>query len=180
MKQYENVIKKIVNKNNIIKIICYGLFLLIALYVVPQLLFSLYNIFLGNNREGFEWTEYQKIEFIKMESTTNPEIVYDLEQLQKYVSPEEIDSFLKTGYWPWSQEVVNLYMKALDKNPFIRKYKDASVKKARKVYNQSAILYILNAQSEAEEKYDKEKNGPPIQKVPSGWGDYGYNSGLIK
>ena len=79
--------------------------------------------------------------------------------------------------WPWSKLTQELYKKALDKNPFVRTYSKDGVNYARSIYNESAILYILKGQQEAEEKSQQVK---PRRPLPSGWGSFGYNSGLIR
>lgn len=126
--------------------------------------------------ESFTWTKEDKNDFIKLQSTINPQIIYDLETLQKYAPAQDVKYLLKHGVWPWSQETQDLYKKALDKNPFVRTYSEDGVNYARSIYNESAILYILKGQQEAEEKSQQVK---PVPILPSGWGSFGYNSGLI-
>ena len=46
--------------------------------------------------------------------------------------------------WPWSQEVIDLYTDAVNRNTFIRTYSGDSVNYARKIYNQNAILQLLS------------------------------------
>lgn len=126
--------------------------------------------------ESFEWTREDENDFIKLQSTINPQIIYDLETLQKYAPPQDVKYLLKYGVWPWSQGTQDLYKNALDKNPFVRTYSEDGVNYARSIYNESAILYILKGQQEAEEKSKQVK---PLPSLPSGWGSFGYNSGLI-
>jgi len=127
--------------------------------------------------EPFKWTSDEKKDFIKLQFTINPKAVYDMNTLQKYASPKEVEYLLAYGMWPWSDLTQELYKKALDKNPFVRTYSKDGLNRARSIYNESAILYILKGQQEAEEKSQQVK---PIPQLPSGWGSFGYNSGLIK
>jgi hypothetical protein len=63
----------------------------------------------------------------------------------------------------------------------VRIYKTNGLDSARKVYNESAILYILKGQEEQPKiKLQKEQEKEEQQnKLPNGWGLFGYNSGLL-
>ena len=87
--------------------------------------------------------------------------------------------------WPWSQDVINLYTEAVNKNPFIRTYSGDSVNYARKIYNQAAILRLLSIETKEWNFLISgvQINGGPkndLEDLPSGYGDFGYESGLIK
>ena len=156
----------------IILIICY--FLLKSIYAL-----SLYFSFLNFNleREGFEWSQSEKDEFIIAQSINNPKIIYDLEQLQKYASRDEVGSFLETGLWPWSDKTQQLYVNALETNPYVRIYKTSGLNQARKIYNESAILFILKNQNEKMKYTKSQMEGQienEIENDNNGFGDYGY------
>lgn len=134
-----------------------------------------------NIKEGFIWSQEQIDEFIKIQNSDSPQIVYNTTQLQKYASPSEVDDFLKNGMWPWSDTTQEKYVEYLEKNPYVRIYKTNGLDSARKVYNESAILYILKGQEEQPKiKLQKEQEKEEQQnKLPNGWGLFGYNSGLL-
>ena len=112
-------------------IICCFIFALI-LYTLPQTYY-----------ESFKWSAAEERDFIELEFTINPQIVYDLNTIQKYAPAEDLKYLLEYGMWPWSKQTQDLYKKALDKNPFIRTYSEDGLNHARSIYNESAILYIL-------------------------------------
>lgn len=156
----------------------------IILAAVLVIIYRSYVLSSQTEKEGFTWTQDEITNFITIQNTTNPHIVYNTNTLQKYASSDEVDSLLKNGIWPWSTEVQNLYTDALLKNPFVRVYKTDGLNSAMQVYNEKAIKYILKGQEE-KEKQQKQK---VIEKknlieneneLPSGWGSFGYNSGLI-
>jgi len=163
-------------------LLCFFCFLFICI------LFSFFSSLFKSNlektkiKEGFEWSQYEKDQFILAQHINNPKIIYDLEQLQKYASQEEVDIFLQTGFWPWSEEVQNLYMDALEKNPYVRTYKTDGLNRARKIYNQYAILYILKNQEQLEKEY-REKNKmielTQEDNEENGYGDYSYGTTII-
>jgi uncharacterized membrane protein YcgQ (UPF0703/DUF1980 family) len=149
--------------------------LLASILVIIYRSYILSNAQLTNAKEGFTWTQEQVDEFIRFQDSASPQIVYNTKQLQKYASPSEVDNFLKNGFWPWSDATQQLYIQYLLKNPYVRIYKTNGLDSARKVYNESAILYILKGQEQQiEEEKTKENN-----ELPSGWGTFGYNSGLL-
>ena len=41
--------------------------------------------------------------------------------VKKQVSQEEMNYFLNNGMWPWSEEVIELYREAVERNKLIRK-----------------------------------------------------------
>jgi hypothetical protein len=146
------------------------LFIILFCFILVTILYKPYY-------EPFKWSEDQQRDFIKLQFTINPGTVYDMNTLQKYASPKDIEYLLEYRMWPWSEQTKDLYKKALDKNPFVRIYSEDGLNNARSIYNESAILYILKGQQEAEEKSQQVK---PRRPLPSGWGSFGYNSGLIR
>jgi len=151
----------------------YGVLCIILCCVIFAIILYAIN---PNYYESFKWSADDERDFIELQFTINPHIVYDLNTLQKYAPAIDVKYLLKYGVWPWSKQTQELYKKALDKNPFIRIYSEDGLNYARSIYNESAILYILKGQQEAEEKSRQVKPAPIL---PSGWGSFGYNSGLI-
>ncbi len=162
----------------------YGLMLGLILIIFTRFV----DIIRAKN-EGFELSsELSKLKervFLKIQHTINPKIVFDMEIIKKQVRPIEMDYFLKNGMWPWSQEVIDLYTDAVNRNTFIRTYSGDSVNYARKIYNQNAILQLLSMETKEGDFLISgvEINGGPKndkQDLPSGFGNFGYKSGLIK
>jgi hypothetical protein len=134
-----------------------------------------------NKKEGFSWTQDEITNFVQVQNTTNPQIIYDPTQVQKYASPSEVEIFLQDGKWPWSEDTQTLYTDALLTNPYVRIYKTTGLDSARKVYNEQAIKYILNAQDEQASQakvFEQQHLQKSKDELPSGWGSFGYNSGL--
>lgn len=138
-----------------------------------------------DNKEGFELSQESQNDFLHIQHTINPKIVFDMEIIKKQANQTELDYFLKNGMWPWSQEVIDLYTEAINRNQFIRTYSGDSVNYARKIYNQNAILQLLAIESKEGNFLISgvQINGGPkndLEDLPSGYGDFGYKSGLIK
>ena len=152
--------------------------IIITLIIILILIFLFVNRFLPNYKEGFQWSEKQKTDFINEQYIDYPNVVYDLDKLQKYTTQEEITYFLENGYWPWSKETIQRYINALKRNPFVRIFFKQGLNHARSIYNEYAILYILDAQ----EKSNLDLQNPvtrPVIGLPNGYGTFGESSGLL-
>jgi hypothetical protein len=136
-----------------------------------------------NGKENFELSQISQNDFLHIQHTINPKIIFDMEIIKKQASQTELDYFLKNGMWPWSQEVIDLYTEAINRNQFIRTYSCDSVNYARKIYNQAAILLLLSMETKEGNFLISgvQINGGPknnLEDLPSGYGDFGYQSGL--
>jgi hypothetical protein len=164
--------------------------------------------------EGFTWNEHLTQQFLDIQSSQNPGIVFDIEEIQKQASEKELLYFVKNKKWPWSKETTRIYMDALNRNPFVRTNPQLAVYTVQSIYNESAILQLLSWQAkegqfllkgvtvhskndprgkiEANQKkvnsrYKKvnearetqqraENENEDYELLPSGWGEFAYNS----
>jgi hypothetical protein len=134
-------------------------------------------------REGFTWTSDSTKNFIDVQKTINPHVVFDTDELQKQAPQEELDFFLQNGRWSWSQQVQELYKRSVAANPFVRTDPEDAMNAAMKIYNQSIILEMISWQTKEGQfllKGVAVGSGNELEDLPSGWGDYGYSSGLIE
>jgi hypothetical protein len=136
-------------------------------------------------KEGFTWTPESTQNFIEIQDTINPKIIYDVNMIQKYqASQEEVDYFNKHAMLPWSEETTELYKIAVSNNPYVRNSLEDAVNTARKRYNQAAILRVLSYQTNEGRFLSngvqvRDPNGNKLEDLPSGFGDFGYETGLI-
>jgi hypothetical protein len=144
-------------------------------------------------KEGFTWNKKSEQDFLLIQSTINPKIVFDTKMIKEsQASQEEVNYFNQYGMWPWSQTVITMYEDAIKNNPYIRTYSNDSINQARKIYNQAAILRIMSMQTKEGQflmngvlVQDISGNatgkivGNKYETLPSGFGDFGYKSGLI-
>lgn len=132
-------------------------------------------------KEGF--TENSKLDFLKIQNTINKQNIFDLNVIQTQASQEELDYFNKNGMWPWSQQTIDLYTKAISKNPFIRTLPEDAVKYTRTLYNEAAILRILSYQTKEGQFLLNGvliKNHNSVEELPSGFGEFPYESELME
>ena len=98
-------------------------------------------------KESFELSSSSTDSFLAIQRTTNPMILFDVEELKQQVNQTTLDAYLQNGYWDWSDETTQLYADAVDRNPMIRTYSGDAVAYAKQIYNENAILRILAMQS---------------------------------
>jgi len=168
----------------LIKDVKYGLAYFVIIVIIYRFL-SFNRVGRLGAREKFTLSEKSKQDFVLLQHTVNPNSIFDINVLEKQVNQEEIDYYNSNGYWYWSDDVIQMYKDASDKNPFIRTFSDDAVLNTRKIYNQTAILDVLSNQSKEGQMLltgvqvptDNPDSSP--EKLPSGFGEFGHNSGLI-
>jgi hypothetical protein len=68
---------------------------------------------------------------------------FDLDQLQRQASPEEAEELLRTGYWPWPDDLKNLYIEKVWSNPIIKIDPQYALNYAMRLYNKNAVTELL-------------------------------------
>lgn len=150
--------------------------------IVGVILIVIYRF--AHFKEGFTWSKESTDKFVLLQNTINPHVIFDINRVKEQASQEELDYFLTNGKWPWSQQVQELYKQAIMKNPFVRTSPKDAINEARTIYNQSVILEMLSWQTKEGQFLQKgvsinDGSGNPLEDLPSGFGNYGYSSGLI-
>jgi hypothetical protein len=123
-------------------------------------------------------------DFLRIQSTINKNKVFDMNTINSQASQEELDYFNKNGKWPWSQDVINLFEEAINRNPYIRTLPEIATDYARTIYNQNAILRVLSYQTKEGQfllngVLVKDPSGNKMEELPSGFGNFPYESGLL-
>lgn len=153
-------------KNQILLI---SVFLLMVILIYTSITF----------KEGFTWNQESSQNFIAIQHSINPQIIFDINQIQKQASQQEVDYFNKYNLWPWTEKTKELYIEAITHNPYIRISPISSLNYAMTIYNETAILRILYYQTKEGQFL---LHGIVIKSnekdLPSGFGDFPYLSGL--
>jgi hypothetical protein len=169
-----------------------GNLILLTIFLLTFMYNRLYGIIIGLTlimlyrfshllKEGF--TEKSELDFLRIQNTINKQNIFDLNVIQTQATQEELDYFNKNGMWPWSQQTIDLYTKAISKNPFIRTLPEDAVNYTRTIYNQASILRILSYQTKEGQFLLNGvliKNQNSVEELPSGFGEFPYESGLIE
>lgn len=94
-------------------------------------------------KEGFTWSQDTIDKFRKFEEVKNPNMIFDLKELQKQASEEEVDILVKTGMWPWDPSIQKIFLEEVSKDPYVRADPQHMMNKSRSVFNEAAIKRIL-------------------------------------
>jgi hypothetical protein len=99
----------------------------------------------NNVGEGIKWSNDLINRFnIYQNTMTDNAFRYNLEVLQKNASPEEAETLLKTGYWPWSGDTKYIYMDSLWHQPIIKTNVNQALDYAMKTHNETAAKQLLS------------------------------------
>jgi len=158
----------------------YGIVLSIVFIVIYR--FS----HMSKNKEGFTWSEESEKNFLLIQNSINPKIIFDTNTIKNnQASQEEVDYFNKNGVWPWSQKTKDLYVEALNRNPYIRTLSENELNYVMSIYNGSAILRLLSYQTKEGQFLLNgvlilDPSGNKMEELPSGFGNFVYNSELMQ
>ena len=175
-----------------------GIFLLILISIVTLLYNKTYGIIISliliilyrfqklaskAKKVTESFTQDSTQEFLLLQNSINPDIIFDINMIQNQASQQELDYFNTRGIWPWSQETKDLYIKNLNTNPYIRTYPKDELPYIMKIYNESAIKEILfNQSNEGQALLNgilvPNKTTNTLEELPNGFGEFPYNSGL--
>lgn len=155
--------------------------------IVFGLIMLILHRFSHLSKEGFESKTQENInkDFLRIQNTINRDKVFDMNIINKQATKEEMEYFNENGKWPWSQEVIDLYKEAINRNPYIRTLPEISVEYARTIYNQNAILQLLTYQTKEGQFLlngilVKDPSGNKMEELPSGFGNFPYEVGLLE
>jgi hypothetical protein len=143
----------------------------IALAIILIILYRFLHL-----KEGFTWSEESGKQFIELQNSINPNVVFDTKEIKKQANQEEVDYFLKNARWPWSKGVEDLYKELLDKNTYVRLNPEDAMNDVKTRYNQSIITQILSDQLDVlQNNLDKHN----IINDRDGLGSYPFTYGLV-
>ena len=142
--------------------------------IVMSIVFAVLYRF-SHLKEGFTWSEESGRQFIELQNSINPNIVFDLKEIRNQASQEEVDYFLKNSKWPWSKQVEDLYSELLNKNTYVRLYPEDAINDVKTRYNQTIMTQILSEQLDV---LQNNLNSKTILDERDGLGSYAFSSGL--
>ena len=91
-----------------------------------------------------QWSPYLIKRFNIYQQSVNQNInQYNLTQLQRQTTPEEVEELLKTGFWPWPDNLKQLYIEKVSDNPIIKIDPQYALNYAMKLYNKHAVTELL-------------------------------------
>ena len=139
-----------------------------------------------NIKEGFVWNHQATQDFLLLQNTINPQVIFDVNMIQKsQASQEELYYFNKYAKWPWSEKTKELYLESIKRNPYVRVSPESSLNYSMSIYNETAMLMLLSYQTKEGQfllngVLVKDPSGNKIEDLPSGFGNYVYSSGQME
>lgn len=114
---------------------------------ITLLTFTYYTHPIDHYTETFtnkKWPKELVKKFIIFQQQMNPNLDFDMDIVQQQATEKEAEELLKTGYWPWNQDVINLYNMDVQHNFIIKTAPGDDLRKAQSIYNQNAIMQLLS------------------------------------
>lgn len=125
----------------------YSSILLIILLVIALIIYNSYTKkegFNNNDSNDSKWPIDLIRRFNIYQTTVNlNKTQFDLDLLQKQATPQEVEELLKTGYWPWPNDLKEQYIEKVWSNPIIKIDPQYALDYAMKVYNKNAVRELL-------------------------------------
>lgn len=124
-------------------------FFKIFFFIILIIAIILFNSFTKIKlKEGFDssmgWPNELVQRFISYQRTVNlNNDQYDLDILQKQATPEEAEQLLRTGFWPWPDDLKYEYLDKVWQNPIIKFEPSFALDYAMKLYNKAAARELL-------------------------------------
>jgi hypothetical protein len=120
-------------------------FLLLLLLVVSIIMFNSYSKRVdGFQNSNTQWSPDLINRFIEYQQTINENNTqFDLDILQKQATPEEAEELLKTGYWPWPDDLKQEYTEHVMSSTIIKIEPKYAVNYAMKIYNKGTVREML-------------------------------------
>jgi hypothetical protein len=122
-----------------------------CLLILLVLIYWLYKYLMKScpcKKEGFKergWSNDLINRFNIYQNTMTDNVFrYNLEVLQKNATPEEAETLLKTGYWPWSNNTKYIYMDSMWHQPIIKTNVNQALSYAMKTHNETAAKQLLS------------------------------------
>lgn len=97
---------------------------------------------------GYGWGDNVVKQFLALQSTINPEYIFNVNMMQKYISKDEVTEFLANGKWNWSDETKKKYLEYVDRDPRSKDQVNPSfdMNLLQTVYSESAIKKLIGGQ----------------------------------
>jgi hypothetical protein len=97
-----------------------------------------------NNNNNNQWSDDLKQRFLKYQETVSQnDYKYNLKVLEGQVTPQEVEEYLKTGKWNWSEDLQQMYLDKVKSSTLVKIVPQQSLDYAMTVYNSKAITEIL-------------------------------------
>lgn len=102
------------------------------------------ELFENYNQNIHPWSEDLRQRFLKYQNTmSRNDYTYNLEILQQQVTPDEVEEYLKTGYWNWDDTLKQLYLDKVQSSTLVNLVPEEGLKYAMRMYTPEAVKQLL-------------------------------------
>ncbi len=156
-------------------------FLIGLMYLLSRFLQPIHEGFQSQTEPQTKWSQQTQDDFAKYQATFNPNLIFDLNNIQQQATEDEVKDYMKNNKWTWEDITQKTYMDQVQSNTVIKTSPEDAMNSAQKIYNNSimkemiswlapegqALLSGIMIDSSANHAGD------------SGQGTYGVKSGLV-
>jgi hypothetical protein len=123
----------------------YNIFTFIFILILILIfIFTFKKIQTGFQNYTIKWSPDLIKRFNIYQQSVNQNInQYNLTQLQRQATPQEVEELLQTGFWPWPDDLKQLYIEKVSDNPIIKIDPQYALNYAMKLYNKNAVTELL-------------------------------------
>jgi hypothetical protein len=172
------------NKSIILAISVLGIIVLLFLYIYKYF-FGIVTMPALEGMESYAFTPQTLDQFIRLQNIQNPNTYFDLQQLSKQATEQDMEYYNTNAHWYWDEATEKAYQEDLQRNQLLREYpKGSYMPKAKIIYNQNIMKKILSWRAPEGEflmggvisgNSDYENNMNDL----TGRGKFPYTSGLL-
>ena len=122
----------------------YNIIIFILIFI-SIIIFNMYTkVTDGFENNKIKWSPDLIRRFIIYQSSVNKNVnQFDLDQLQRQATPQEAEELIRTGFWPWTDELKNLYIESVLSSPIIKIDPQYALNYAMRIYNKNAVTELL-------------------------------------
>ena len=137
----------------------------------------------GGGGGGGTWDPALVDDFLTQQSIYHPNVVFTMSEVQKQASPEEAETYLRTGQWPWDDVLQDIFRTTVQEDPLVRQNEDHALAETRSLYNESIAQEVLSWKAPEGQFLltGVLVNSPDTDtNKRDGWGDYAQRAGLSR
>lgn len=90
------------------------------------------------------WSQTTIDNFEDWQNTKNPNIIFDLSNIQQQATEDEAKQLIQNGKWTWDDDTKKLFMENVQSNTMIKTNPQDALNVARTIYNQNIIKQMLS------------------------------------
>ena len=90
------------------------------------------------------WSQTTIDNFEDWQNTKNPNLIFDLSNIQQQATEDEAKQLIENGKWTWDKDTKKLFIENVQSNTMIKTSPEDALNKARTIYNQTVIKQMLS------------------------------------